>query len=94
MITSLNYNYQTKVEDFVLEVKYILHKLTYVTLIIQMSKSPIVVNDKTKKVSNPREEFYESTNKKILGRKGIILKDSFTNREKIDKSRYEAEKCI
>lgn len=57
-----------------------------------MTRSPIVVKDRTMKVHNPREELFESTKKKILGRKGIILKDFFTRKdspEKVDNSRSE-----
>jgi predicted nucleic acid-binding protein len=48
-----------------------------------MIKSPIIVKDRCSNVLNPREEYYHSTKKKILGKKGIFLKDFITNSRKV-----------
>jgi hypothetical protein len=58
-----------------------------------MIKSPIIVKDKSLKILNPREDYYNSTKKKILGRHGIFLKDFITNsRKNQNEKSYSEEK--
>lgn len=79
----MTYNYQSRIEDFVLEVIY--------KCLFKMTKSPIIVNDRTKRVQNPREELYQSTKKYIIGRKGIILKDyNIKNESKDERNRSDS----
>jgi len=58
-----------------------------------MAHQPIIVKDSKDYINNPRQELFEESKNKILGRKGIILKGYVSERERIEKHLKEIEKC-
>ena len=58
-----------------------------------MAHAPIVIKVNKDFVNNPRHEYLEESKKKILGRKGIILKGYMSEKERIERHMKEMEKC-
>ena len=56
-----------------------------------MAHSPLIIKDTKDFVSNPRQELFEESKNKILGRKGIVLKGYIPERQRIEQQ--ELEKC-
>jgi len=57
-----------------------------------MAHAPIVVKVKQDSINNPRQEYLEESKQKILGRKGIVLKEYVTEKERIERRMKEMEK--
>ncbi len=59
-----------------------------------MAHNPIILINNSTVVNNPRQDFFEESKNKILGRKGIILKGYMTERERIERHLKEIDKSI
>jgi len=59
-----------------------------------MAHDPIIIKDQKKIVNNPREDYYEESKSKIIGKKGMVIKGYVTDIDRIASQLKENEKCI
>lgn len=58
-----------------------------------MAHAPIVIKDTKDFINNPRQEYFEESKNKILGKKGMMIKGYVTEKERIASHLKENEKC-
>ena len=69
MVNDLYDNYDNRVKDFVMDVKYIL-----INDLTQMVHSPIKMKDYINPIQSTRMDLLKEEDAKITGRRGMILK--------------------
>lgn len=58
-----------------------------------MAHAPIIVKNPKELINNPRQEYFEETKNKIIGKKGIVIKGYVTEKERIASQLKDKENC-